>query len=211
MEQEYGFDRAVPLSATGEPGSYDAHLPESWTVHGGPVNGGVTLGPARVQTEAIRGARSSRPARPASPSATRTASRSSASARWRLSRIRLRAWHMRAWFRLRDGQEPAALMLVQVVDALPPVAYDLGVSGWVPTHEVTVHVRARPAPGWLRISTSSVDFAGGFLGGGRRDLGLGGPARRPGPAVGESRRNAVDARRLRLGRLVTRRPPRTLP
>ena len=71
--------------------------------------------------------------------------------------------HMRAWFRMRDGRAPSTIMLLQVVDALPPVAHDLGVSGWVPTLELTVHVRAKPAPGWLRISTSSVNFASGFL------------------------------------------------
>lgn len=54
-------------------------------------------------------------------------------------------------------------MLIQAVDALPPVAYDLGVSGWVPTLELTVHVRARPTPGWLRIALSSVNLAGGLI------------------------------------------------
>ena len=49
--------------------------------------------------------------------------------------------HMRAWFRMRDGRAPSTIMLLQVVDALPPVAHDLGVSGWVPTLELTVHVR----------------------------------------------------------------------
>lgn len=71
--------------------------------------------------------------------------------------------HMRAWFRMKDGYQPTPLLLLQAVDALPPVAYDLGVSGWVPTLELTVHVRARPVPGWLRISLTTVNFAGGLL------------------------------------------------
>lgn len=70
---------------------------------------------------------------------------------------------LRAWFRMRDEREPSALLLPLVVDAFPPIAWDLGVSGWVPTLELTVHVRARPAPGWLRVSISSANLAGGFV------------------------------------------------
>ena len=36
-----------------------------------------------------------------------------------------------------------------LADALPPVTFDMGVPGWVPTVELTVLVRAVPAPGWL--------------------------------------------------------------
>ena len=78
--------------------------------------------------------------------------------------------HMRAWFRMRDGQQPSSIMLLQVIDALRPVAYDLGVSGGVPTLQRTVHMRAEPAAGWLRMSTSSVNFASGFLEEGRAVL-----------------------------------------
>jgi hypothetical protein len=37
------------------------------------------------------------------------------------------------------------------VDALPPVTFNLGAPGWVPTLELTAYVRARPAPGPLQI------------------------------------------------------------
>jgi hypothetical protein len=70
---------------------------------------------------------------------------------------------LRAWFRMRDLREPSALLLPLVVDAFPPIAWDLGVSGWVPTLELTVHVRARPAPGWLKVEITSANLAGGFL------------------------------------------------
>ncbi len=70
---------------------------------------------------------------------------------------------LRAWFRMRDGREPDTLLLPLVVDAFPPIAWDLGVSGWVPTLELTVHVRARPAPGWLRVEITSTNLAGGFV------------------------------------------------
>ena len=34
---------------------------------------------------------------------------------------------------------------------------------WTPTVELTTHVRARPAPGWLRCRFSTHFIAGGFL------------------------------------------------
>ncbi|OEU85779.1 TesB-like acyl-CoA thioesterase 3 [Streptomyces abyssalis] len=70
---------------------------------------------------------------------------------------------MRAWFGLADGRDADPFSLLMAVDALPPTAFELGLSGWVPTVELTVHVRARPAPGPLRVSVSTVNLAGGFL------------------------------------------------
>ncbi|MFE6165773.1 thioesterase family protein [Streptomyces sp. NPDC056486] len=70
---------------------------------------------------------------------------------------------MRAWFGLADGRDADPLSLLLAVDALPPTAFELGLSGWVPTVELTVHVRARPAPGPLRVSITTRNLAGGFL------------------------------------------------
>ncbi|MEW2402267.1 thioesterase family protein [Streptomyces sp. NPDC046862] len=70
---------------------------------------------------------------------------------------------MRAWFGLADGRDADPLSLLLAVDALPPTAFELGISGWVPTVELTVHVRCRPAPGPLRISITTRNLAGGFL------------------------------------------------
>ena len=70
---------------------------------------------------------------------------------------------MRAWFGLADGRDPDPLALLLAVDALPPTAFELGLSGWVPTVELTVHVRCRPAPGPLRVSVTTRNLAGGFL------------------------------------------------
>jgi hypothetical protein len=70
---------------------------------------------------------------------------------------------MRAWFGLADGRDPDPLSLLLAVDALPPTAFELGISGWVPTVELTVHVRCRPAPGPLRVSIATRNLAGGFL------------------------------------------------
>jgi hypothetical protein len=49
---------------------------------------------------------------------------------------------VRAWVRSASGREPDPLMLLTIADALPPVTFDLGISGWVPTIELTAHVRA---------------------------------------------------------------------
>lgn len=70
---------------------------------------------------------------------------------------------IRGWLRLLDGREPDPIMLLLAVDALPPVAFDLGLAGWTPTLELSVHVRAKPAPGWLQIGLSTRNHAGGFM------------------------------------------------
>ena len=70
---------------------------------------------------------------------------------------------IRAWFGLADGRDADPLSLLLAVDALPPTAFDLGLGGWVPTVELTVHIRCRPAPGALRIATRTRNLAGGFL------------------------------------------------
>ncbi len=49
------------------------------------------------------------------------------------------------------------------MDALPPVAFDLGRPGWAPTLELTVHVRAKPAPGPLRVRHATRNVAGGHF------------------------------------------------
>jgi acyl-CoA thioesterase len=68
-----------------------------------------------------------------------------------------------AWFRLVDGREPDPVSLLMVVDALPPVTFDLGMPGWAPTLELTAHVRARPAPGWLKVRHQTRNMAGGMF------------------------------------------------
>lgn len=70
---------------------------------------------------------------------------------------------IQGWLRMADGREPDPLMLLLAVDTLPPVTFDLGLAGWAPTLELTAHVRAKPAPGWLRVRVSTRNFAGGLL------------------------------------------------
>jgi acyl-CoA thioesterase len=70
---------------------------------------------------------------------------------------------VRAWVRARSGREPDPLLLLTVADALPPVTFELGLPGWVPTVELTVHLRAVPAPGWLRCVQRATVLHGGWL------------------------------------------------
>ncbi|MBO0842939.1 MAG: thioesterase family protein [Nocardioides sp.] len=67
-----------------------------------------------------------------------------------------------AWIR-HPGREPDVLTLLQVVDALPPVPYALGMPGWAPTLELTCHVRHHPAPGWLKVTHTSRNISGGMF------------------------------------------------
>ncbi|MEV6314612.1 thioesterase family protein [Streptomyces sp. NPDC051776] len=85
-----------------------------------------------------------------------------ATAGWAVGRPSGRG-EMRAWFGLADGRDADPLSLLLAVDALPPTAFELGHVGWVPTVELTTHVRHRPAPGPLRVSVTTRNMAGGFL------------------------------------------------
>jgi len=69
---------------------------------------------------------------------------------------------LRGWLRLPD-REPDTLSLLLACDAMPPVTFDLGRPGWAPTVQLTAHVRALPAPGWLRLRQLTRNVAGGFF------------------------------------------------
>jgi len=70
---------------------------------------------------------------------------------------------LQAWFRLNDDREPDPLALLLAVDVLPPVTFALGRMGWAPTLALTAHVRALPAPGWLRLRHETHNLAGGMF------------------------------------------------
>jgi hypothetical protein len=71
---------------------------------------------------------------------------------------------VRGWFRLPDGEALDTLVLVQAVDAFPPTVFNARLPvAWTPTVELTAHVRARPAPGWLRCEFTTRFVTGGFL------------------------------------------------
>ncbi|NUT38990.1 MAG: thioesterase family protein [Thermoactinospora sp.] len=57
----------------------------------------------------------------------------------------------RAHFRMAEPQDPDPFVLALAVDALPPVVFSAGLRGWAPTVDLTWHLRALPAPGWLTL------------------------------------------------------------
>jgi acyl-CoA thioesterase len=64
------------------------------------------------------------------------------------------------WIRLSGGREPDLWSLPLLVDAAPPAVMELGVLST--TIELTVHLRARPAPGWLACRAATSHLAGGY-------------------------------------------------
>lgn len=74
-----------------------------------------------------------------------------------------RQGRMRGWLRFADGRPMDTISLLLALDALPPVTFDLGLRGWAPTLELTAHVRARPAPGWVFVDCRSETVAGGLF------------------------------------------------
>jgi acyl-CoA thioesterase len=64
------------------------------------------------------------------------------------------------WMRLADGREPDLLSLALLVDALPLAVLELGEPGST-TLELTIHLRAQPAPGWLACRNSTRHLIGG--------------------------------------------------
>jgi acyl-CoA thioesterase len=58
---------------------------------------------------------------------------------------------VRGWFAFADGRPIDTLGLLLAADAFPPAVFNLDLpQGWVPTVELTVHVRGVPAPGPVR-------------------------------------------------------------
>jgi acyl-CoA thioesterase len=67
------------------------------------------------------------------------------------------------WIRFADGRPADVAALPLFADAFPPAVFAIGPTGWVPTIELTVHVRARPAPGWLRARFETRFLINGYL------------------------------------------------
>jgi hypothetical protein len=58
---------------------------------------------------------------------------------------------LRGWLTLPGGEAFTPTSLLYAVDAFPPATFDIEFSGWMPTFELTVYVRALPAPGPVQI------------------------------------------------------------
>lgn len=71
---------------------------------------------------------------------------------------------MRGWFAFPDGRAPDVFALLLFADSMPPPVFRvLGPVGWVPTLELTVHIRARPAPGPIAGVFRTHHLTGGLL------------------------------------------------
>lgn len=68
------------------------------------------------------------------------------------------------WVRHKDGRAPDTRSLLLFVDCFPPSPLGaVGPVGWVPSIELTVHVRRRPAAGWIEASLVTDDLSAGRM------------------------------------------------
>ncbi len=68
------------------------------------------------------------------------------------------------WFRLRDEAGGGHARAARRRRRLPPTIFNASLPvGWTPTVELTAHVQARPAPGWLRCVFTTRFVTGGFI------------------------------------------------
>jgi hypothetical protein len=58
---------------------------------------------------------------------------------------------LKGWLALPQDEAFDPTSLLYSVDAFPPATFEVELSGWVPTLELTCYVRARPAPGPVRV------------------------------------------------------------
>lgn len=65
------------------------------------------------------------------------------------------------WLALPGGAPFDPVSLLYAVDSFPPASFDVASSGWVPTLELTVYVRALPAPGPVQVLQKARLIAGG--------------------------------------------------
>ena len=72
---------------------------------------------------------------------------------------------MGGYLRWADGATMDTLGLLVVADCYPPAVFNMGESslGWVPTIELTVQIRKRPAAGYLATRFTTQAVTGGYL------------------------------------------------
>ncbi len=67
------------------------------------------------------------------------------------------------WIRFADGRKPDVHTLGLLADSFPPAVFHVLSPGWVPTIELTVHMRAHPVSQWLRCIFRTRFIFGGLL------------------------------------------------
>jgi len=143
------FDRATAVRDLGD-GAYAATVTHGWDI-GGNANGGFLT--------AICGrAMADRVGRPPLTVRLRPGDEG-----FRLGEPTGRA-EVAGWFAFSDSQPIGAIALLFVADAFPPPVFNTTLPvAWVPTLELTVHVRGVPSPGPLRCVYRSRFIQGGLV------------------------------------------------
>ncbi len=71
---------------------------------------------------------------------------------------------VRGWFRLHDDEPLDSLAVVMACDGFPPTVFNTELDvGWVPTVQMTVHVRSRPVGEWLQIQMTTSYITNGMF------------------------------------------------
>jgi Acyl-CoA thioesterase N-terminal domain/Acyl-CoA thioesterase C-terminal domain len=68
-----------------------------------------------------------------------------------------------SWQRLVDGSDWDPFSILVALDPAPPVSFDLGLSGWAPTVQMSAYPRRLPAPGPVRVSMHATDIGEGRM------------------------------------------------
>jgi hypothetical protein len=58
---------------------------------------------------------------------------------------------LRGWLELAEDEAFDPVALLYALDAFPPATFEIELTGWVPTLELTTYVRALPAPGPVQV------------------------------------------------------------
>ena len=161
---EHEFDVDTRVKAVADH-TFAAAVTDRWSVLGGGPNGGrrtvvlaekPTLPPPDQARDLLAGG-----AIPGLTITERVEYRVAEMPGWALGRPAGRP-RMKFWMRFRDGRDADPFSLAALVDAAAPMILDLGEIGSA-TIELTVHVRARPAPGWLKLRHATRNMAGGMF------------------------------------------------
>ena len=71
---------------------------------------------------------------------------------------------VRGWVRLLDDEPMDTLALVLASDSLPPTVFNTDLEpNWVPTVQMTIHIRNRPRTPWLLLDSYSRFITGGMF------------------------------------------------
>ena len=133
---DFAFDEDSRVVAAGAEGAFTAALTGRWNGTAGAVNGGYML--------AI---------------CTRALALAAELPGWFLGRPSGRP-ASEFWMRFADGRETDLLSLPLLVDSTAPSVLELGAGST--TIQLTVHLRAHPAPGWLACRATTRFVSNGY-------------------------------------------------